>query len=165
MTQDDWVGKYWIWKEQLKVAIITVDIVVLCAQTLVEITTTCPKYPFKFPVTVPPVTCLAQLKWEKKNPWPIERSMSGPPTRAKISDKMPGNKQILESSVELNWHYTDLLEIWPLLFSCFWSFNIQIPRLFGDVDHLVGSFSIFLFTRTSWHMFRSCVIKLSIIQT
>ena len=67
MTQDDWVGKYWIWKEQLKVAIFTVDIAVLCAQTLVEITTTCPKYPFKFPVTVPPVTRLAQLKWEKKN--------------------------------------------------------------------------------------------------
>jgi len=75
MTQDDWVGKYWIWKEQLKVAIITVDIAVLRSQTLVDTITTCPKYPFKFPVTVPPVTCLAQLKWEKnKSPayWAVD---------------------------------------------------------------------------------------------
>ena len=111
MTQDDWVGKYRIWKEQLKVAIITVDIAVLCAQTLVDVI----NYVSKISLQVSSHSSASDTFGP--TPWPIERSMSGPPTRAKISDKMPGNKQILESSVELNWHYTDLnLTIVVLLF-------------------------------------------------
>lgn len=49
------------------------------------------------------------------------------------------------SWVKLTVH--SLIGNWTLLFSCFWSFNIQIPRLFGDVDHLVGWLSVILFTR------------------
>lgn len=93
MTQDDRIGKYWIWQEQLKVAIITVDIAVLCAQTLVDIITTCPKYPFKFPVTVPPVTRLAQLNWEKKIPGLLSgRRQARPPGQRYLTKCLAANK-------------------------------------------------------------------------